>query len=99
MKNKILPLTRGLLISMCFRCDNSLIYCKHTYEYQIEMIDKMYEYYLNFSNGYLPEKEIGRESSLLEEVSGTGFYSPNKEMEYAYHWPVGFVPDWFTFKL
>ena len=86
-------LTRGLLMSM------ALYY--NTWEYtdidkQIDCLDKMYEYYLNFNLGYIPPEENLIENGLFNEVFRMGKYSPSREIEYAYHWPVGFCPDWFS---
>ena len=40
--------------------------------------------------------ESGTEAQLFEEISGKGFYCPEREPFYADYWPKGYVPSSFV---
>ncbi len=79
------PLTPGLLISMGIRYDHSFgismgMFDAHSSleSKQIDILNKVLEYYSRrheIANSAKP----GTETQLLEEMTGTGFYSPERE--------------------
>lgn len=78
----ILPLTPGLLISMAIRNDHSFGFHMGSFETgtleekQIRLIDRSYQEYLTYENG----GEI--QNQRLEELTGEGFYRPEREKGY-----------------
>lgn len=108
LANGMLPLTKGLLVSMAMRSDHSygldkpeglddiemMLNCGHTNESRIKLIIEMFDLYKRFVCGYQPTEKWW-DDQVKEEVTGKGFYTPEKEISYATSWPKDFSPLWF----
>jgi hypothetical protein len=107
--HSILPLTKGLLVSMAIRHSHDFNLDSTTQLYflvgftnarRCNLINELKEvWYEKFSKSdYVKPEWDGptiTELQLYEEVTGNGYYSPEKEESYASRWPKDFNPPWF----
>ncbi len=82
-----LPLTPGLLISMAIRYDHSFGIWMGSFETQSTLEEKQRSILDEVISCYSRRQEItnsasGTDAQLREEMTGQGFYRPEREAEY-----------------
>ena len=105
------PLTKGLLVSMAMRIDHGFgLYLSGTElsaspimaaaygrEPKLKLLEECYHFYnalKMFEDGAFNFPD-SNSTKMLEEITGTGFYKPESEEQYAKMWPEGFEPGCF----
>ena len=102
----IYPPTKGLLVSMANRHTHDFGMPHHVFapgisqglsDFEREgVIVQMHDLYLRLTAKDAPPPASITESQIFEEVTGDGFYCPDREMFYAAKWPKDYVPACFV---